>query len=174
MLAEEKIEEIKEFLKEKVKYIELGGSKALPFIHNPKDYDVIVICEDEKAIEEAKTLFKSQYDSKELAAEYKIDIHFRTVAQDEDIVGTIYPYILYFRRENYQKELKESELKQAIIARVSKFDKLRSACSKVSLYNSKLWYYVYITLCILENNSYELTENQIENVNILHDRNKSN
>ena len=37
-------------------------------------------------------------------------------------------------------------------------------------YNHKYFYHIYTSLCILKHNSFELTKEEINNINILHDR----
>lgn len=162
---EEKIIEIKNFLKDKVEQVKLGGSRALSFINNPKDYDLIVVCKDEETRQEVKNLFKNQYDTKDLITNYNIDIIFRTTNRDSEAANSIYPYIWHYSEPDVMAVIDFEKLRETIVNRCYKFEE-----EKNYHYAFKLWYYVYITMCIIKNNSYDLTEEQIENVNILHDR----
>ena len=174
MDIEKKVKEIGDYLKDNIEYISVGGSRMLPFIRNPKDYDIIIVCKDKPNLEEAIRLFKLKYNKEELRESF-IDTHFRTLEQGKvSLLDSVYCYLLYYEKAEQEQILKESltidKIKENVINRYSRFKAARERKANLSLYDSKLWYYMYTSICIINNNSYELTEEQIDNINILHDR----
>ena len=173
MTREQKIEEIYNVLKDHICYMKMGGSRILPFIDHPHDYDVIVVCEDSNSAKEASRLLReSGYDKKELIKEYQLDIHFQTIEQAQtQILDNVYSYLLHFG-EDIEEEEKVDVLENIPRIRnaiINRYNRLKNN-SFISLYDSKIWYYIHTAMCIINNESYELTAQQIENVNVLHDR----
>lgn len=177
----DKLREILDFLNEHFLYVKLGGSYSLPFINNPHDYDIIVICDTFEDRLYCKKQLLDNYNVRDLRKDYGLDFHFITKEyEDEFLVTSIYPFY-YKQSDIIYKTLKEYEvIKKDISAILSnanniyeslkiKLDNILSLSDNVK-YQHKFWYYAYTTLCVLKNNSYELTAEQIENINILHDR----
>lgn len=89
-------------------YIKMGGSRSLPFIKNPSDYDIIVICKDATDRDICMRLYRENFNLKELRLEYKLDLHFITLEYETNfLVNSIYPYfvlktdLMYSTIKNY-------------------------------------------------------------------------
>lgn len=176
-----KLREILDLLSEHFLYVKLGGSYSLSFINNPHDYDIIVICDTFKDRMYCKKYLLDNYNVRDLRKDYKLDFHFITKEyEDEFLVTSIYPF--YYKQSDiiYQTLKDYKIIKKDISAILDnanniykslkiKLDNILSLSDNVK-YQHKFWYYAYTTLCVLKNNSYELTTEQIENINILHDR----
>ena len=170
-----KIIEILRPFNEYIWYVKYGGSRRFSFINNPSDYDIIVICKNLEDKHICVRSFYKQYSVEELRQQYKIDFHF-ILQEWEDIFMLMYPLshknIIYktveysFKEKNLNDVLKQKQQVFILYKEKIKRALLRSPIH----YKYKMWYEIYSTLCIYKNNSFQLTEEQIENINILHDR----
>ena len=176
-----KLKKILESLNNNFLYIKLGGSRSLTFIKNPADYDIIVVSKNEEQRTACVNLFNNLYSNEHLRRLYKLDFHFTTIDhENEFLVNTIYPYFaqktdpLYIVVKDYLEDYKPIEYflskKPEIIQNYKKIITGKSTINSSSKYKHKFWYYAYTTLCIFKNKSYNLTEEQINDINILHDR----
>ena len=178
MNTNEKMNEIFNLLKEHFLYAKLSGSRCFSFISNPHDYDIIIISKDEESRAECMRLYRKTYVVRDIFKEYHLDFHFRSLNREEMLLDTPYPYltlkteIIYSNSDEFKSEEKPVDYLLNYESQIIKNykEKLQSKTSKETKLNNKFWYYAYTTLCILKNKSSELSEEQIENINILHDR----
>lgn len=175
----EKLNEILDLIDSYYECCYLGGSRTLPFITNPHDYDIFVVCPTEEDKQKAMKLFRSTYDNSKLRADYDFDIHFITEAVHLSKRENCFTYTyLWLTQEAIKNKTNLDLIKknvQDILDDESNIINLYK--EKISLenpeeinYKHKRWYYIYITLCILKNKSFDFTEEQIHNINVLHDR----
>ena len=163
------IDDIIEFSKPYIIGAEKCGSKTNPYIRNPKDIDVVLIVADEdKRIELIRALY-SHFNRQDIRDEY-LDLKIRVYPND--LSDRIYWYLSNFHEpfDGFTKQTKnilidEISIKKTIIHFLENIKKYN-----VDLYEKKYFYHVYASLCILKHNSFELTEEEINNINILHDR----
>lgn len=148
-----------------------SGSICYPFIHNTKDIDIFFIVKEKKSKIEYYNLFlQFGIDIRELHLQKKIDLHFVTLESVNTrlfVWQNRYIKILY-NPTNIKLENDVFKYKNNILSIFK--SRLLELRLKEILW--KEWYYIYTTLCFLKNNSYTLTEEQIKNINILHDRKK--
>lgn len=145
------------------------GSSISSFIINKGDIDIVIITESGDRniipIDIRKNLRKN----------YNLDIH---VCDKDFFTKNIHWHSTFM--QHYSGEDMSSEItlplnnieytKQELVKRCKKLNHERLEQFKDSVYKVKIWYHLYVILCYIHNNSYELTEKQIENINILHDR----
>lgn len=175
-----KITEILNTLSPHFLYVKLGGSRSLPFIKNPHDYDIIIICEKEEDRFICSKLFHNTYDSKELRFTYGLDFHIITLEYENFFVNSIYPYliqetdIIYSTIKDFLPKNRDINYMLAneatIIAKYKKRIHSEKLMHEGVKYKHKFWYYAYTAICIFKNKSFNLTEEQINNINMLHDR----
>lgn len=149
------------------------GSTILKYLKNCRDIDYMFLYDTEEHAQEAKKKFFNKYDRFKLH-DNKIDIHFRSTEEFKDIWGFAREMEIIFDNINYMNSIlsiledkKEfiNKIKYHVIMRKERCLKNK----KLNFYKIKGWYYTYRIHSILKNNSYELTEEQKENINILHD-----
>ena len=142
----------------------LTGSKTLPFIENSnKDTDILVL-----STETITTFSTIKHQVKEKYTDFNnIDIHFQTI----DTLSYLFAYYMYLL--HYIQPLEEN----ITIELPSVFDN-----KKEILYRCKdliendvisRWYHCLINICIFENNSYDFTDEQIQEINFYY-KNKKN
>ena len=101
--------------------------------------------------------------------ENNIDLKIRIFPND--LSEFVYWYLGHFHTpfEGYTKQTKDDfdteVVKQSLINYINNCKKY-----KVNIYREKPFYHVYASICILKRNSYDLSEEEINNINILHDR----
>jgi len=146
-----------------------GGSRVNKYIKNPGDYDFILFGRTpEDMCHIRRVLFRylnknsdihyindfSQVRNKEIEehsyGSYINNMMIKLVGEDIEFKFDI----IDKNREEYKQILKETIVK----------------LNEGKIKNQKRWYQIYQGLCIMNNNSYELTEKQIKNINILHDK----
>ena len=176
----EHVDELIELIKDDCLCVELGGSRCLPFIRHPHDCDIIIICKDEEQVNKVKTIliegeYRNTYRSK-----YGIDIIVKPLSYSGDgILDAEFAYcphyskVLYGKRPEVDILKNEARVKQAVLNRMNRLLSKRIEGKSVPINELKFWYRFYLVMCILKNQSYELTEEQIETVNILHDKEES-
>ena len=178
-MIEQILHDIYEKLKDKVLYVTFSGSKAYPFLKNTHDLDVIFVVanQDDKRI--CLDRYIRNFNIKEITQTYHLDIHFAIESYDKTyyIIQNHYaekywPYEnLDFPRCNYSFNLEtdKEKLKEMIVSVYNHVKEIHERRTDINIYNSKKWYHIYLCLCILHNDSFDLTEEQIDNINILHD-----
>ena len=186
-----KITEIINTLQGHFLYTYLSGSRVLDYINSPSDYDIIFVCKNLEDRKECIDLFRANYNIRELYKQYNLDIHIVTTTYDSLYsYCRLYPHNFLTGNEVYellkqympeQIDLQQFlELEPSIKAHYkANITKLLSPPEVVHInreqdyiYKCKLWYIIYTNMCIFKNKSAELTDIQIENINILHDRKK--
>ena len=166
-----KLDEIYNKVKENCSSVYLVGSTVLDsYISKAKDFDILFIYTDLESSRKARKILKENFNLAELKTEFKLDII--QVPIDKNI--TIYSDAHRFRKLLYGEETIEpavsilenkDEFKKILKIGIDKFKKRER-----SYYQIKDFYYYYYIYCVIYNNSYDLTEEQINNTNILHDR----
>ena len=177
--------------------IYLGGSSVDPFINNTKDYDFILFIGGATASGEVGELGINKfqlYQKLKLVKKQNPDIPIVISVYYKDelvhgtydliqirsnrLINTCNTRITYWSYlDHYMIKLvgDDAELNDILVQRAEYLKVAECAIEKLKALksffkiNPKRWYQVYIGLCILEKNSYELTEEQIANANILHD-----
>ena len=158
-----------------IKSVEIVGSYANPYIKSKKDYDINIYFNTEKDKHTACKIFYQVKSYPELR-ENGIDIHF--VEETFDIKEKVYAYQTMFLQPvlDFERVLPKIDILQdiphtkKIIKSLLDFTRRKEQEKGLSIYINKYWYHAYTELCILTNNSYDLTETQINNINLLHDR----
>ena len=151
------------------------GSSSNPYITHKDDLDILFIYESRDYLD---NLYKTIGGIKvlhDLSAKYNLDVHFISLPIPER--KRFYDYELYYAKplEGYQtidfniNILENKEVEKNKLSSFTNYLKSRPDKYGKYLYDSKLWYHVYMILSILKNDSYELNEEQIKNVNMLHD-----
>lgn len=167
MNTEEKILEIYENIKDNCVSIEQSGSSSLPFIEHSNDLDIMFVYDTEENANKSKQIFKKLYDRLTLRKEYNLDIHF--ISLEKDMLQHSYAYQIHFLKPllNFKNALNVDILSNKEIY-LNTLKRTADILSKVSnKYEIKNWYHIYIGFCFIENNKYELTDEQIINVNLL-------
>ena len=164
----EKVKELYNILQPECIAIYLGGSSCNKYIKHPKDIDYICIG-------------RTPYDV--LAIKLKLVRHYKDKIYDEH--GDDF---LQVRCAEYEEHAYGSYINKMMIKLIGedvdfKFDVLdvnrneyidilKETITKLKEgeLNKKRWYQVYMGISILQNSSYELNEEQIRKLNILHDK----
>lgn len=127
------------------------GSSVNPYIKNPSDIDyvrVLDIGEQPPAKRECNTMtYEAQNNAVEI---WRWEYEYMVVLD-----GSPHTFTSFF------------ELRDRYIAKLKKF--LFYKGKRIDYKNSKLYYYCLQGLYILENNSYDLTADQANNVQLAHD-----
>lgn len=148
----------------------LGGSSVSPFINNPHDIDIIIIwktsADRRDNLPESKQLYKKIHQ-----IDIKCNCLQHYMEQYNDVfknIWTVYAYLYQYHciiagepfviLNNFNILLHPDKAIETILY------------VKELMHNKKWFYHVLTTLYILENNSYELTTQQIQNINIVHDQ----
>ena len=166
-----KLDNIFQILEPYILSIEETGSYTLPYIKNPHDRDIIIITKTQRDRAAAVKLYKKSFsieERRQFKKENHIDIVFNSYP---DIIDDrVYLYLTHYIKplEGYEKMSIErpinTELYKSLIARdyseIKEWEDYK---------NYKIWYHFYTGLCIIKHNSYELTEEEKNNINILHD-----
>jgi len=182
--------------KDDIAMILIGGSSTLSYINNPHDVDVFVVYKErptdieimrERARKRKNVYyaFKDEGESVTIGLRYlEIYKYWLTGINDNPNKELIYPIYLYLckylkiligedtlnvknlsvldQREKYKQRLKDFLFKD--------FNNLLNKHNELP----KDLYHVLTGFYILKNNSYDLTEEQISNINIVHDRSDTN
>lgn len=161
------IEELYKFLQPECVAIYLGGSNCNPYIKHPKDKDYICIVD-------------TPVDA--LKLKMKLDKYFNFKIYDEHGNDFLQVRCTKFEERSYGSYInkmmvkligKDVEFKFDVIDkdRNEYIDKLKEVIVKLNegKINNKRWYQVYMGISILRNNSYDLNEEQIRKINVLHD-----
>lgn len=169
----DKLRVIWESIKNYCVCIYLGGSRVVPFISHTQDFDVLFVyntAQDGRRIREILRREEIKQLRAELRDNYNVVLFGHTVEYFNELHPWSYqqPELLFGSFENYQR-YKVLDYKSEYLAWVRKgvaltkrFYEERNQIYK-PLYHSLIVYY------FLLNNSYELTPEQITNINIAHD-----
>lgn len=158
-------------IKPKCKMIFYGGSKTYPFIQNSHDNDLIAVIENDNVKDEVRELLHSEGIRRKNISELGIDFHLITLERNETFFTKYRPWVSNYiefihNPDNIDLSYNMLEHVNDVKSNLIEFlPKIRDIPT-----NNKDYYYIYTTLCFLKNNSFELTEEQINNINILHDK----
>lgn len=181
------LEQAYELMKDYCVALVLGGSAAAPYIRNPHDIDVIIVCnsfEDKlnlikeclsckatSIIKEAKEKygisfviqFKEQYEKQNKCSGEITRLPTWLYLDNTELFGS---YIIGDLGFNLQVSVLDHKERyyESLLDYYKYIQKRYSETGKLPK-----WYSLLIGLYILQNNSYELTEEQLDNVNIVHD-----
>lgn len=164
-----KLDSIIQTYKDHIKSVYIVGSKSVKFINNPSDFDVVIITNND--YKELKQLM--QKDVGDIRKTDNIDVH---VCDEEFFINHAHwhhPFcqLYYGSMLNIKDILSNKDFtKNDITLRYKGLTESKFLKEHNMTRNLKQWYHIYAVLCYLKNNSYELTEEQIKNINILHDR----
>ncbi len=163
------IDDIIEFSKPYIISVEEGGSRSSPYIRNPKDNDIVLVVEDENKKAELVRDLYNRFKRQDMRNE-NLDLKIRVYPND--LSNRVYWYTGNFNKplEGFVKQTKNIPISEKIIKQVCiNYLEHIKKCN-VNFYKQKPFYHVYTSLCVLNHNSFELTEEEIDNINILHDR----
>lgn len=184
-----------EYLQPECKAIYLGGSTVDNYIKDSHDIDLILFIDGTKKrlvesgvyrqrVKCRKKIKLFKHDNPDLniidSTRYKdslttgaIDlIQYRHIKVNTDAILnnklTFWSYLDHF---SIKLAGEDAELNDILKQQSSYIQVIKQTVQKLqhNYINQKRWYQVYIGLSILENNSYELTDTQKLNANILHD-----
>lgn len=163
------IDDIIEFSRPYIISVEKCGSKVNPYIKNPKDNDIVLIVENEEKKTKLVSDLYNNFKRQNMRNEY-LDLKIRVCPND--LSSYVYWYLSNYHEpfDGFVKQTKNISISEKIIkqACINYLEHIRKC--KVDFYKQKPFYHVYASLCILKHNSFELTEEEIGNINILHDR----
>ena len=143
------------------------GSATVPFIHNKHDLDIAIIVDKSKV-----TLDK---DSRKYFRANGLDIHLVDLDFFTKKTHWNNLFICHYSGETLDNLItlpldNINATKQNILDIYNKVKSVDYNGHESFIYKNKIWYYSCVLMCYVKNNSYDLTEEQIENINILHDR----
>lgn len=150
--------------------IEETGSKVNPYIRNKHDMDLIVIVSNEENKSKIIHLIyhNALYKRQLREGQWDIKINF----DPDDLSKSVFGYLSHFVQpiEGYEKLTIEVPIDEQLIKQ-NTINYIRHLQEKnLDFYKQKSFYHVYTSICIMKHNSYNLTEEEINNINILHDR----
>lgn len=170
-------------LADKVKSFTLSGSYTLGFIEHINDYDVIVLCETLEDCRDCSRFARKNYS--DIENNEKLSFHFILECHDiERLETSLWPYLLknrvYYSLDGVEtiKTITIDEfLDRKDNIKINYLNTIKSTEERSQnkenpeswFYDRKLWYYLYITVTILQNQSWDLTDEQKKIVNLLHD-----
>lgn len=151
-------------VKENVEFALIGGSFVNPYIRNHRDIDIIFIVKDDDIRKKViKTLRKNNM-FKEF---HKYNLGIIVASLTLDINSLYWTYILLYGIELFgTKDIRKNN--NILEHKEEWIEGVRKESSHIG-YFSKIWYHIYTGLKIIDNNSYDLDEETINNINILHD-----
>ena len=181
----DKIEEILECLNNKYSYIVLGGSNGIKYIRKNKDIDLFIFCNSDLGVEKCKELYNQHFDNCDIRYNYNLDVHIIEKQPDNFIyyLNMLWRDLAEIPQEFLDKfenkmiapiTLEEFLVDEEDLLKVIKefITRRTKNLTDRKLYLTKYWYYIYLIYCIINSRSLDLTEEQINNVNMLHDRNE--
>lgn len=196
MIDEELLNEIKTVFDEAdktyIRFASLDGSACLPFINDPDDLDIHCFIDESfdgkpyKAIEGLKSVIRERVGDNVAVIAYRQGRYTKGVRRTEDITdwATQTPALPTFAYQfNFSIPLcgeKEAAFGDIDILGKDKADYLANLKHEINCESfdrqrqrtgrTKRLYHVLCGIYFIENNSYELTEEQKKNVNIAHDK----
>ena len=174
------ISELYKIVEDKCISVIKTGSQVLPYIENPYDKDYVFIFNTEEDMIESKNKFYETVNRKELS-ENHINIHFdylERFSESSRYSGLGSHLTCIYGDDSCLQNVKgilddKDYYKKRCIDIYNKLCDMQEHNPKLRFYYRKHWYYCYRMMSILTNDSYNLTEEQIYNINILHDRTSS-
>lgn len=161
------MENLFEYLAKDAKAVYQYGSVILDYIVHKNDDDKCYFYETTELYDEKMKYLRLH--RKELR-EQKIDVHLKDLS-------TFNPFQIWAYQHRYARLLSGEHLdfeninilehKQEYLDYVKEF--VNKRIDNPKLKNLKIWYHIYTGLSIIENDSYELTDQQIKDINRLHD-----
>lgn len=148
--------------------IYLGGSYCQPFIKNPHDIDFICFSKEPREMCDIKRSLYFFLKKNKVDKKYDF-IQIRNAAKEEQSYGS---YInkemihLVGEKLNFNFDIINKDRKKYVSILLDTIDKLNNNIIK----NKKRWYQVLRGYYILLNNSYDMTAEQIEILNKVHDQ----
>lgn len=145
-----------------IKAIYKTGSQVLPYIHNKKDLDFCIVIPSFKDL--TKEIHHKIFELKATLGIDLICIEEATFLENKIVA----PWVIeaYYFESIYG----EAPKKINILEHKDEYlEMLRNWLGKEAFRPTKVYSEVLAGLYVLENNSYDLTDKQIENINILHD-----
>ena len=147
-----------------MKYIGITGSKVIPYLSDvSRDVDILIVCSDKKEYDEVKNRLQEKYIP-------GITFIVKLFNEDDKLIyhwAYLYKYLIPIYRENgyiiEDIDILDDKYRLRYINYCKEYINHRIR------YN-KNWYYLLIGMYILKNNSYNLTENQINNVRLAHSK----
>jgi len=170
----ERIEGLLEPIKEHIISVELTGSSANPWVKSKNDLDIVFVLDKEENRLRVIRRFHELFAYPDLRA-MGLDIHFVWLPYDYSAKSFAYesmfaqPLLGYPKAIERVDILKDTNKARIPIKGLLDFVRQKEKEKGLSIYLNKYWYHAYTEMCILKNNSYDLTEGQIERVNMLHD-----
>lgn len=172
----DKIKDLYLYIQDYVISVVLGGSYTLDYIFNRDDIDIFYICKNDEKCKDALLKYaqwRQLGDNKEFKYKHKISILFYTIDMyDQKMIDRPWIYLFNFQIVLHGKYRPQYD----ILSQKEDYKKvLRKALNYVIEYKEKegkyhKWiYHILSGIYMMENNSYELTNEQIEDVNICHD-----
>lgn len=167
---QDKVKEIYNSLNGYAYAVIYGGSYTLPWIKEAHDIDIGIVFEDAEKQQKGIQIFNSLYNRQDLKKDYQLCIHFPL---KDNIYGTLFQYEYNFNETLCGEKIEKINifLDNKIKDKVKKALKYRITIDPYPIY-SKNWYHIYTNLCFIEHDAIELTEEEINKINILHDNRK--
>lgn len=138
-----------------------SGSSVLPWITNPRDTDYIFYVRDNTISSKLIDLYKHKPQ----------DECWLVDTIDRDPVMSNYEYQNHFRVLVYGTWLPDYDVLQELVE--YKKTLIRDGLNKEFKPSVKQWYHILTGIYFIQNNSYELTDEQKTNICMCHDRNMS-
>lgn len=173
---------LREFYEENkdiVDFIFIGGSKCLSYIQNPNDIDVFVVfktLQNPKArfgkIHQLSAEIKKIYENVSVLPQFKETFNYwldESNYDEEHPTKMRFPIYVYMARD-FQIVCGSDSVgikNYDVLEHKTRYISALKAAAETFNYT---FYRLLIGLYIIKNNSYELTQEQIANVNVAHDR----
>lgn len=175
MISEEvilQLDNLYESFKDYIKSIYIVGSKSVNFINNPHDIDVVIISDEKDKLIDLLRVDNLRLN---LLENLKLDIHVSTEDFFLNHFHWHHPFCKLYKGEELEIRdiLSNKELvKKDLIKRCNGLKNNEFFNKDNRLCLLKPWYHIYAIMCYLDNDNYTLTEEQLYNINILHDMKK--
>lgn len=154
----------------------LGGSCSSPYVKNKHDIDVIMLFSNREVTRNWHREYVNNQTLIGLRMKLHNDYGINIISYSVDIENEMHEF-------SYEKKAIIFGNKSGLIEHniIEEAEQYKNACrekaskmlgwysEKNDLYALKHMYHIYTGMCIIKNSSYELSEEEIENINILHD-----
>jgi len=170
-----KIKERYELVKDFCKAVIVGGSRSAPYIYNPHDYDVIFLFDNEEDAFQSVKIFSQEHKKDK---DWLLENHLAFINMSQ----SFFEWILSHRDYTYLTHYQEALFGNSDITRFNILehkDEYRNVLKESIKFINKMYiekeyinkslYHILIGLYILDNDSYDLTKEQLDNANIIHD-----
>lgn len=133
------------------------GSGILPWIENPHDTDYIFYVRNRKDVKKLILLFKLRPKNE------------CWIVDELEVQGTrLYSYEYYYLKPVFGNDFPTYNILEHV--NDYKRELIKKGLGKPFIVEAKFWYHVLTGIYLLDNEKYELTEEQISNIQLLHDR----